>query len=89
MKEKRSKLLDQMDYYMNMSEMSLKFTNVETGTLFSSSFVYRSPLCRSLNPVLNSGFIIVDPRYKGRGVATKVAKYVDVHSVQKVQKDLL
>ena len=82
MKDRRHKLLEQIDNYLRISNMTLTFTNTQTGTLFASSFVYRSPLCRSLNPVVNSGFIIVDPRYKGRGVATKVAEYVDVFSVQ-------
>ena len=81
-KDRRHKLLEQIDNYLRISDMTLTFTNTQTGTLYASSFVYRSPLCRSLNPVVNSGFIIVDPRYKGRGVATKIAEYVDVFSVQ-------
>ena len=58
------------------------FTNTECGTLFASIFLFPSPLCRSLKPVLTSGYVVVDPRYKGKGIASEIAKYIDIFSIQ-------
>ena len=39
-------------------------------------------MCRSLKPVLTSGYVVVDPRYKGQGIASEIAKYIDMFSIQ-------
>ena len=82
MKDRKTQVLEQFNYFLDISDTKLMFTNTENGKLFAFIFLFPSPLCRSLKPVLTSGYVVVDPRYKGQSIASEIAKYIDIFSIQ-------
>merc|ERR1711976_56372 len=46
----------------------------ESGKIILSFSIIPSPYCRSTNPVLADGHILVDPTWRGKGVGLQITK---------------
>ena len=52
-----------------------------SGTLIGSWLFFRSPLARSTEPTHTGGFILVNPNYRGKGLAHKLMIFMAFHAL--------